>query len=144
MNRSEVAALLALAAAYDQRTIGQSDVLAWHELLADTNAADAMAVVKNHYATQRQRLLPVDVIEGVKRIRNKRLDDNPMPQPPAELTEPEYRAWLRATTRAIADGELVTGPDLEPDPIGQAKLQQLIGGAFQTVEPARAIQGEAS
>lgn len=134
MNRSETAALLALAAAYDQRTIGQSDVLAWHELLGDVDARDAMAVVKNHYSTMRQRLLPVDVIEGVKKVRRQRLDDNPLPQPVSGLTEPVYREWLRETTAAIASGELVTADvPVELNPVGQAKVHQLVAGSFRTV-----------
>ena len=61
MNPIDTAGVLAKAAAFDQRTVGQADILAWHEALADLDAADALAAVTRHYATSEQRIMPVHV-----------------------------------------------------------------------------------
>ncbi len=118
MNHSEVAKLLTLAAAYDQRTIGEADVLAWHELLSETNPRDAAAVVKTHYATKRERLMPIDVIEGVRKIRHDRLERlEHEATPPPGLDDAGYRRWLRETRTAIADGTWTPPPPIEGRPM---------------------------
>lgn len=61
MNPIDIANVLAKAAAFDQRTVGQADILAWHEALHDLDAADALAAVTRHYATSEQRIMPVHV-----------------------------------------------------------------------------------
>ncbi|MCZ7376525.1 hypothetical protein [Micromonospora sp. WMMC250] len=61
MNATDIANVLAKAAAFDQRTVGQADILAWHEALHDLDAADALAAVTRHYASSEQRLMPVHV-----------------------------------------------------------------------------------
>lgn len=123
MNPPDVAKLLALAAAYDQRTVGEADVLAWHELLTRTSLADAIEVVKSHYATQRDRLMPVDVIEGVRRIRGERIARHEHELvPPGDLDPEGYRKWLLESRAQIADGtwdppdppELDRGPFTPP------------------------------
>lgn len=105
MNRSETAELLALTAAYDQRTIGDADVLAWHDLLAATSLADARDIVRTHYATKRDRIMPVDVIDGVRKIRRERIERSEhLLVPPGELTPEGYRKWLLEARSQIADG----------------------------------------
>lgn len=134
MNRGDVARLLAVCAAYDQRTAGEADVLAWAELIGDLNAADAVQAVKNHYATETRRVMPVDVITGVRRIRDDRLARNPLPDPPADMTAIEYRDWLRHTTKLIADGELTTSAAAtEVNPAGQERLRVLAAGIGREV-----------
>ncbi|MEU5668974.1 hypothetical protein ABZ749_01125 [Micromonospora sp. NPDC047753] len=61
MNATDIANVLAKAAAFDQRTVGQADILAWHEALHDLEAVDALAAVTRHYASSEQRLMPVHV-----------------------------------------------------------------------------------
>lgn len=61
MNATDIANVLAKAAAFDQRTVGQADILAWHEALHDLDAADALTAVTRHYASSEQRLMPVHV-----------------------------------------------------------------------------------
>lgn len=85
---------------------------AWRELLGDLAYDDARAAVFTLGRAQ-PFIAPCDIRKEVKRIRAQRLDDNPMPEPPAELTVAQYRAWLVATTKEIADGTLVTGPALD-------------------------------
>lgn len=61
MTPGDAARVLTKAAAFDQRTIGEADVLAWHEALADVDPADALGAVTRHYANSEQRLMPVHV-----------------------------------------------------------------------------------
>lgn len=67
MTRSEVALLLAKIASYDQRTIGDADVLAWHEVLYDIDAARALAAVSTwQRELHHDRMKPADVIAEMK------------------------------------------------------------------------------
>lgn len=61
MNVEETAAVLAKAQAYDRRTIGKTDVLAWHEALADLTVADALGAVAAHYRDSTEWLMPAHV-----------------------------------------------------------------------------------
>lgn len=137
MNRSETAVLLGIAAAYDQRTVGESDVMAWQELLGDVRAADAVQAVKDHYSTETRRVMPVDVLNGVRRIRKDRLDRNPEPPPPDQLADDPraQQAWTLEMRRCIADGELTTTV-AEVNAAGQERLRQLIAGVGREVPGA--------
>lgn len=71
MTPSEVARVLTKAAAYDSRTIGEADVLAWHEVLSEVDLADGLAAVALHYAEHTERLMPAHV----RRIANQLAKD---------------------------------------------------------------------
>jgi hypothetical protein len=133
VNATETAALLTLAAAYDQRTIGEADVLAWQAILGPTSFADAQTAVKAHYATKRDRVMPVDVIDGVRKIRNDRLERyESWVQPGPELTAAQYRDWLRDTRQAIADGWVPPEP-AELDKARRDQLDAAIAPTFAAV-----------
>lgn len=72
MTPGETARVLTKAAAYDQRTIGEADVLAWHEAIGDLDAADALAAVTRHYANSDQRVMPVHVRRIATELRRQR------------------------------------------------------------------------
>jgi hypothetical protein len=69
---AEVARVLAKASAYDQRTIGETDVAAWHEIVARYQFADALPAVAKHYAETRDRLMPADLVKQIRAIRDER------------------------------------------------------------------------
>jgi hypothetical protein len=74
MKQSETATLLAFCAAFDQRTIGDADVLAWHEALAspwvpNMGLEEAQAAVIEHYRATADRIAPADVLKRVKDTR---------------------------------------------------------------------------
>jgi len=71
MNRSEAATLLALAAARDRRTIGDVDVLAWAEDLADVGFEEARQALGRHFRESEDWLMPVHIRAHVKRIREE-------------------------------------------------------------------------
>lgn len=109
MNRSQTAALLAMCAAYDQRTIGETDVAAWHAALDDINAEDARRAVIGHYREQTQRIMPADIRRGVRRVRDARLTAASPAQPPPGLDPDDvasYRRWLADERRRTASGSV--------------------------------------
>jgi len=72
VNEEETAVLLTSAAAFDRRTIGEADVIAWAKLLRDYRFEDAQEALEAHYASSREWVMPYDIIEGIKTIRAKR------------------------------------------------------------------------
>ena len=107
MNASEAGKLLALMALYDNRTVGNADVLAWLKVIGDLSYQDAETAVTEHYRDTTERIMPAHVRQRVKAIRAERLRLTPVPAPPAELLDnaDAYRAYLRAAARRIADGQ---------------------------------------
>lgn len=72
MNLSETAVLLGLAAARDQRTVGETDVRAWHEDLEDIDFDDARQAITRHYRESTDRLMPAHVRRLVAEIVRER------------------------------------------------------------------------
>jgi hypothetical protein len=118
MTPDEIVDLLTVAAAFDQRTVGEGDAMAWHAVLGDLDYADAQQAVLGYYADNRQRIMPADVRQRVKAMRRDRLAREIVPDPPAEPGP--YREALRAGIRQIADGHAVhlaiAGPVREDPP----------------------------
>lgn len=104
MTPAETAELLALAAAYDQRTVGEFDVGAWHELLRDTDQGDARTAVLDHYRVHRERVMPADVLHRIAAQRLSRLDAAGDPLPWPDPDDPAYFEQLRAARAAVASG----------------------------------------
>lgn len=49
MNRAQVVDLLSYAAACDQRTVGDADVLVWHDMIGTLDFEAALAAMRQHY-----------------------------------------------------------------------------------------------
>lgn len=118
MKPTEAAALLTVAAAFDNRKPDADQAHAWAAALDDLPFNDCREAVIAHYRNSREWMMPSDVRAGVKRMRRARLTEyGELPPPPRDL-DPEnaraYNAWLVTTTKAIADG---TPPQLEPPAI---------------------------
>jgi hypothetical protein len=64
VTEAETARLLTMIAAYDQRTLGESDVIAWHAVIGRVSFEAAKHAVVNYYARSRYRMMPCDVIAG--------------------------------------------------------------------------------
>lgn len=73
MTPAEVAKVLTKAAAFDQRSIGESDVLAWHEVLAEVDFGDGLAAVTAHYADNTDRIMPAHVRRHADEFRRARV-----------------------------------------------------------------------
>lgn len=111
----QIGMLLALAAARDQRTVGDADVFAWH---ADLNKAritydDAADAITQFYAVDlpgitrenRFRVTATDVIDLAKKARATRLEHFAY-EPPAGDRErdPKFIERLRGQLQAVASG----------------------------------------
>jgi len=61
MTRSQVTLVLAKAAAFDQRTIGEADAEAWMDVIGDLPFDAAKAAVSTHYRAETRRIMPADI-----------------------------------------------------------------------------------
>ncbi|MFZ3473139.1 hypothetical protein ACODT3_10605 [Streptomyces sp. 4.24] len=135
--------LLGLAAARDQRTVGDADNLAWHDDLntAGISYDDARAAITRFYAVEmaglepdeRRRVTTPDVISLAKKIRNARLE-NFLYEPPPGDDDPNYLTRRRGQISDIVEGRrtpLTALPPMAggPDP----KVAAAIEGAFRTI-----------
>ena len=68
MNITETSALLAMVAANDRRTVGETDIEVWHDALSDLPFADCQLAVRAYIRTSREWMTAFDVRDGVKRI----------------------------------------------------------------------------
>lgn len=109
MGPEEVIDLLSTAAAFDRRTVGEADVIAWTATVGDLDFGDARDAVVQHYRDSREWLMPADVRKIVKAMREARLAREVLPAPEPELTDDQraYKAALDQNIEQIADGRSV-------------------------------------
>jgi hypothetical protein len=111
MTPEDVIDVLAKAAAFDQRTVGQADILAWHEILQKLDRDDALAAVSRHYAESRERLMPADVLRHARSCREDRRGREkaaaPLALPSRYETDEERDLRLE---RGLAQCKTVLGP----------------------------------
>jgi hypothetical protein len=96
ISKSDTAKLLAFCAAYDQRTIGKSDVEAWAEALdspwvPNIDLDEAQAAVVAHYRETSQRINVADVLKRVKAWRAEQIGGLMVPRRPGVPATDEYR-----------------------------------------------------
>ena len=72
MNISETTQALALAQAFDNRTVGEVNIRAWHAVLADAAAADVMAAIREHYAEHTEWIMPAHIRTAVRDMVSQR------------------------------------------------------------------------
>lgn len=106
MTPAEAATVLAVAAAFDNRTVGDADAQAWAAVLSDISPDEAVAAVARHYRDSRDWLMPVDVRRIALAQRRETRLSAPQPVPPRELAdEPQREAqWFREYYSAIQRG----------------------------------------
>lgn len=141
MTPAETATLLAYCAAFDRRTLGEADVLAWAPLLTNVDFEEARNAVATHYATNTRWIMPADIRDAVAAHHRNRLARHTDPTPQADPDDPAaYRAELLGTRQAVAAGqqepaqhELTAGP-MHPDVA--ARLKTLGNYVPRTVDEA--------
>lgn len=74
MNLEETAELLAFCAAFDARTVGNADVIAWNGTVGWVSLGDARTAVAEHYTRETDFIKPAHVIAIVKRVRRDRAE----------------------------------------------------------------------
>ena len=137
MKSTEAAALLTVAAAFDNRKPDPDAAKAWALALDGLRFDDCRDAIVAHYRKSREWIMPSDVIAGVNAIRTKRVKDyGPLPapdhlDPDAEDFDQQYSRYIRESNRAIADGEILPGqplfdaPAIEASPRDVASLGQI-------------------
>jgi hypothetical protein len=139
------AALLAYAAATDNREVTEEAARAWADVLDDVvTPADGKAAIIAHRRSSTDYLMPIHVNAGVRAIRRKRTETIGGIVPPAELSVADDVAWLRAYVRAIGDGKTedaatkracdAVGVEV-PAQIEGTRRMPAVGHLVQTVPP---------
>jgi len=115
MTPAEAAALLTVAAAFDNRKPDADQARAWAAALDGLRFTDCREAIVGHYRISREWMMPKDVIVGVKKIRDRRILAYGVIAPPAHIDPDDTAAIQRYEVdirRAIADGE-ITNPARE-------------------------------
>ncbi|MEU3851769.1 hypothetical protein [Streptomyces sp. NPDC029554] len=119
MTPSETAELLGFAAAFDRRTVGKADVLAWQTILGDIDYTAARAAVTAHYGRETRWIMPADIRQHVLTQRADTAADIQGPGLPAAIPDadpddvPAYLAAVKEQRTRAADGELKRRPVAE-------------------------------
>lgn len=122
MKHSEVGDLLTMCAGFDNRTVGEANVVAWHQIIGHLPYVQAKIAVLEYYTRESRQMMPADVMAGVKRIRRDALES-------ADATfvytgDPddtgEWKRQLLAHRTAIGDGEVIVPPAIE-NPVNPQK-----------------------
>ena len=135
MTPKECVALCRLVqAACPQQAIDPSTPDAWHQLLDDVRAEDAVVAVRE-IARRQPFVSPAEIRAEVRRVRGRRLEVAGELTPPRDLDPDDvagYQAWLRGARRSAADGHV------EPPPLGlvsaPARMRALVAAAAPKAE----------
>lgn len=132
MTPSEAAALLTIAAAYDNRKPDEDQARAWALVLADLRFEDCRDAIVAHYRESRDWLMPADVVKRAQALRIDRWNAYDgrfgMPPYPPELADDAAaeNRWYNAVRERILTGE-VTHPDQ-----WQTVAPELVGPQVET------------
>lgn len=116
MNPSEVQEMLLEASAFDGRLVTDEVVDAWHRILQDMRMDQAMAAMRAHFASSDRRLMPVHIVQGVKKIRTELMRDyqGPGGSPEIPSTDPDdvMKYLAEGVERRIRAGDGERSPRL--------------------------------
>ena len=71
MTPAEVSTLLSFLAAFDQRTIGETDAMAWGRALAGVSLHEAQEAATRHYRVSPDRAMPSHILAWVQKWREE-------------------------------------------------------------------------
>lgn len=114
MNLKEVQDLLLAVSTFDGRPVNEDIVGSWHTVLWNVQYEQAMEAMRQHFSTSDRRLMPVHIIQGVKKIRAELLKDYQGPGLSREIPQSDpdnvvqYLAEGLAQRSRVANGEVVS------------------------------------
>jgi hypothetical protein len=128
MNITETTNALALAQAFDNRTVGEVNIRAWHSVLSEEDATDVMTAIRDHYTGTTEWIMPAHILKGVREMaaRRERAEQatgwapgqagvpkgEAMPEISGPIDEstitPSVRALLEATRAMLPEGSRET------------------------------------
>jgi hypothetical protein len=125
MTLDETIDLLTTCAAYDRRTIGKADAVAWHAVVRDLPFTDAQEAVFAHYSESREWIMPADVRTRVKRKQRDEADRGRIRQlldPAAYRAEVEQAdaAFMRKLAQRTGNAALKAPPEPYTEADGNA------------------------
>jgi hypothetical protein len=116
MTLDETIDLLATCAAYDRRTVGKTDAIAWHAVVKDLPFEYAQQAVFAHYSESREFIMPADVRTRVRRRQRDEAEHGRIKQ----LLDPDaYRrevdqadaAFMRKLAQRTGNAQLKAAPE---------------------------------
>ncbi|MEU8001613.1 hypothetical protein AB0B66_10670 [Catellatospora sp. NPDC049111] len=134
MKLSEMGKVLAKCAAFDARTIGESDVMAWFEAVGHLDYHFAMEAVSRYYAASRQRMWPVDLVEAVRMVRAEherqlRMSGRaPQRIEPSDIRDARLRAGVRRVMQAASLPRQIEASDVHQRALERARAERGQGG----------------
>ncbi|ATW60859.1 helicase loader [Gordonia phage Getalong] len=111
MNRNQIIDLLTAASAYDRRTIGEGDVVAWSEAArrAGWTFDKALNALHDHFASTSQWLMPGHITERLRLASRQPAPADQVLALDKPVASPERRAELMAQIRKLADRKSIDG-----------------------------------
>lgn len=140
MNTQEAAALLAVAAAFDNRKPDADAAMAWAAALGDMEFNSCRDAVVGHYRESREWIMPADVVSRVRVIAAERMRPFGMLTPPSSIQGDvaDERRWMLWARDEIVSGRATRPGDIgmdEPDDYPVRDLREL--GIDVDQEPRR-------
>jgi hypothetical protein len=115
----DIGEVLAVAAAFDNRTVGTTDIVAWHKVIGHLSLEEARAAVYAHYADTADRLMPTHILSRVKKIHAARIAARPDALP--NVDPDDVGAYLRA----LRDGRMPAHADLPAGPENPQAIERI-------------------
>lgn len=138
-------AVLAKASLYDQ-TLANPDIgiaVAWGRLLERVDLDDALSAVDGHYLAETRRIMPADVVKGVRKIRAERIQRAVESVPEADADPDDiglYLETLRAERRRLGDGE--SPSPMTDNRMGQKRVRELVEATAAALPSVPAVSPE--
>lgn len=151
MSPDEVLDLLTLIAVRDNRTVGRTTAIVWHEDIGDLNFTDCREAVARHFRESTEWLMPATVRRLVKALRSERLEGFQYVPVEGDDNTAVYLRNLREQRAAVADGLREPAPALPAGKPRARELEAMLAEAFprpssdgpaeqQTAETAKEVR----
>lgn len=129
MEPEAIGDVLAVAAAFDNRTVGDADCIAWYRAIGHLNQQEVEEAIIAHYTETTDRIMPAHVLARVSKIRALRLAHaGPEAVPDADPDDiPAYQAALR-------EGRWRTASGMTSRPVRRAIETAFDNGKYLRVE----------